>query len=45
METVKCLSKYIYKDSDRATIEISGGVQDKIKAHLDGQFISPTEAC
>ena len=45
LETVKCLSKYIYKDSDRATIEISGGVQDKIKAHLDGQFIDPIEAC
>jgi len=26
-------------------MEISGGMQDKIKAHLDGRFISPTEAC
>jgi len=25
-------------------MEISGGVQDEIKAHLDGQFIGPTEA-
>ena len=42
--TVKYLSKYIYKGSDRATMEISGGVQDEIKAHLDGWFISLTEA-
>jgi len=26
-------------------MEISAGVQDEIKAHLDGQFISSTEAC
>jgi len=45
LETVKYLSKYIYKGSDRATMEISGGMQDEIKAHLDGQFIGPTEAC
>ena len=43
--TVKYLSKYIYKGPDRATMEISGGMQDKIKAYLDGQFIGPTEAC
>jgi len=43
--TVKYLSKYIYKGSDRATMEISGGVQDEIKAYLDGWFIGPTEAC
>ena len=43
--TVKYLSKYIYKGPDKATIEISGGMQDEIKAYLDGQFISPTEAC
>ena len=28
--TVKYLSKYIYKGPDRATMEISGGVQDEI---------------
>ena len=43
--TVKYLSKYIYKGPDRATMEISGGMQDEIKAHLDGRFIGPTEAC
>ena len=42
--TVKYLSKYIYKGPDGATMEISGGVQDEIKAHLDGWFIGPTEA-
>ena len=26
-------------------MEISGGIQDEIKAHLDGCFIGPTEAC
>ena len=26
-------------------MEISGGMQDEIKAHLDSQFIGPTEAC
>ena len=43
--TIKYLSKYIYKGPDRATIEISGGMQDEIKAHLNGRFIGPTEAC
>jgi len=43
--TVKYLSKYIYKGSDRVTIEISGGVQDEIKVYLDSWFIGPTEAC
>jgi len=43
--TVKYLSKYIYKGPDRETMEISGGVQDEIKAHLDGHFIGLTEAC
>ena len=45
LETVKYLSKYIYKGPDRATMEISGGMQDEIKAHLNGWFIGPTEAC
>jgi len=45
LETVKYLRKYIYKGPNRATMEISGGIQDEIKAHLDGRFISPTEAC
>jgi len=26
-------------------MEISGGMQDEMKAHLDGQFIGPTKAC
>jgi len=43
--TVKYLSKYIYKGPDRATMEISGGMQDEIKAHLDSWFIGPTKAC
>jgi len=43
--TVKYLSKYIYKSPNRATMKISGRIQDEIKAHLDGQFIGPTEAC
>jgi len=42
--TVKYLSKYIYKGPDRATMKISGGMQDKIKAHLNGQFIGLIEA-
>jgi len=45
LRTVKYLSKYIYKGPDRATMEISSGMQDEIKAHLDGRFISLTEAC
>ena len=43
--TVKYLSKYIYKGSDRATMEISSGIQDEIKAYLDGYFIGLIEAC
>jgi len=34
--TVKYLSKYICKGPDRATMEISGRMQNEIKAHLDG---------
>jgi len=45
LRTVKYLSKYIYKGPDRATTKISGGMQDEIKAHLDGCFIGPIEAC
>ena len=41
LETIK----YLYKSPDRVTMEISGGVQDEIKAYLDGHFIGPTEAC
>jgi len=44
LETVKYLSKYIYKGPDRAIMKISSGIQDKIKAHLDSCFIGPTEA-
>ena len=42
--TVKYLSKYIYKGPDKATMEISGRMQDEIKAHLDSWFIGLTEA-
>ena len=45
MGTVKYLSKYIYKGSDRVTIKIGGGMQNEIKAYLDSWFIGPTEAC
>ena len=45
LRTVKYLSKYIYKGPDRATMKISGGMQDEIKAHLNSQFIGTTEAC
>ena len=44
LETVKYLSKYIYKSPNRATIEINSRVQNEIKAHLNGQFIGLTEA-
>ena len=40
LRTVKYLSKYIYKGFNRATIEISGRMQDEIKAYLDGWFIA-----
>jgi len=39
------VSKYIYKGPDIATMEISGGMQHEIKAHLDSWFIGPTEVC
>jgi len=45
LETIKYLSKYIYKGPDRATMKISSRIQNEIKTHLDGQFISLTEAC
>jgi len=45
LRTVKYLSKYIYKGSDKATIEISSEMQDEIKVYLNSQFIGLTEAC
>jgi len=42
--TVKYLSKYIYKGPDRAIMEMSGGMQNKIKVYLDDQFIGPIKA-
>jgi len=45
LRTDKYLSKYIYKGPDRTTMESSGGVQDEIKAYLDGLFIGLTGAC
>ena len=41
--TVKYLSKYIYKGSNRATMKISSGIQNEIKAHLNSWFIGPIE--
>jgi len=35
LKTIKYLSKYIYKGPDRITMEISDGMQDEIKTHLD----------
>ena len=43
METVKYLSKYIYKGPDRVTMKISSGMQNEIKAYLDSWFISLIE--
>ena len=45
LETVKYLSKYIYKGPNKATMKISGGMQNEIKAHLNSWFINPTKAC
>jgi len=45
LRTVKYLSKYIYKGSNRTTMEISDRVQNEIKTHLDSWFTSPTKAC
>ncbi len=53
--SVKYLYKYIYKGSDRATIEIGTSTEteidtlnsnskDEIKQYLDGRYISPPEA-
>ncbi len=52
--SVKYLYKYIYKGSDRATIEIgtasqieidpSNKIENEIKQYLDGRYISPPEA-
>jgi len=43
LETVKYLSKYIYKGPDRVTMKISSGMQNEIKAYLDSWFISLIE--
>ena len=45
ISAIKYIHKYIYKGHDRATIEISGGVQDEIKEYLDARYVSAIEAC
>lgn len=42
---VKYLYKYVYKGSDRATLEISRQDNDEISQYLDGRYISASEAC
>ena len=39
---VKYLYKYMYKGSDRATIEVNN---DEVKQYIDGRYLSASEAC
>jgi hypothetical protein len=43
IKSVKYIHKYIYKGNDRATLEMTGEV-DEIKSYLDSRYISSTEA-
>lgn len=43
VEAVKCINKYVYKDSDRTTLEIKD-TEDEIKKYLHLKYIVPTEA-
>ena len=41
IHAVKYIHKYIYKGSDRATVELE---QDEIKSYISGHYISSSEA-
>ena len=43
VKAVKYIHKYIYKGSDRTTIQIDG-FQDEIAQHLNGRYIGPPQA-
>lgn len=43
VKAVKHIHKYIYKCSDRTTVQIDG-FQDEIAQHLNGQYIRPAQA-
>ncbi|OWZ11532.1 Helitron helicase [Phytophthora megakarya] len=46
-KAIKCIYKYVYKDSDMTTITIDGAEMEpnKIRKYLLGRYISPVEAC
>ena len=45
VKAVKYIHKYIYKGSDRATVQIrQNGPRDEIEMHLQGRYVSPAEA-
>ena len=44
IKAIKYVNKYVYKGSDRATVGISGTV-DEIEQYVQGRYVGPTEAC
>ena len=44
IHAVKYIHKYIYKGSDRATLQVAMEDADEIKRYLQGRYIGPTEA-
>jgi hypothetical protein len=43
VQAVKYIHKYIYKGTDRATLQMENN-EDEIKQYLSGRYIGPTEA-
>ena len=43
IQAIKYIHKYIYKGSDRTTLQVQSN-QDEIKQYLQGQYIGPIEA-
>ncbi|KAG1174345.1 hypothetical protein G6F71_004979 [Rhizopus microsporus] len=43
IQTIKYVNKYVYKGSDRTTLDIED-TQDKIKKYLHSRYIEPSEA-
>lgn len=44
IKAIKYVNKYIYKGSDKTTVEIENEKNDEIKKYLNGRYISPVEA-
>lgn len=44
VKAIKYVNKYVYKGSDKTTVEIENEKNNEIKKYMNGRYISPVEA-